>query len=94
MSYYNTTSEAPEQVQIFKTSNNKQDEIVLNIIKSLNKPFSASQIYKRYPVANVPITSIRRSINTLKNTDLISETGERVKGMFGRSELQYNLRKI
>ena len=91
--FYNTTSEAPEQVQIFKTSNNKQDEIVLSIIKSINRPFSASQIYKRYPIANVPITSIRRAINTLKNEDTIMETGERVMGLFGRSELQYNLRK-
>lgn len=92
MNYYNTTKETSEQVKMFSDKNTKQDEIVLSIINDLKRPFSAKDIYKRYPIANTPITSIRRSINTLKDKlGLIQETGERVTGLFGRSELQYTL---
>lgn len=90
MSYYNTTSETSQQVRIFSDKNQKQDEIVLSIISDLKRPFSAKDVYKRFPIANVPITSIRRSINTLKDKlGIIKETGERVEGLYGRSELQY-----
>jgi hypothetical protein len=88
--YYNSTNLEPEQVKIFATDNLNQDDIVRRIIKQLNKPFSASSIYKRYPIANVPITSIRRSINTLMNLNEIEPTGLNVKGIYGKPEKQYH----
>lgn len=90
MSYYNTVSESSQQVKIFSDKNQKQDEIVLSIINDLKRPFSAKDVYKRFPITNVPMTSIRRSLHTLKDKlGIIKETGERVEGIYGRSELQY-----
>ena len=89
--YFNTTQLEPEQTEMFASKNIKQDDIVLGIIKQLNKPFSASSIYKRYPIANTPITSIRRSLNTLMRYNKIEPTGENVSGIYGRGEKQYKL---
>lgn len=52
--------------------------------------FSASSIFKKYP-KKILLTSLRRSLNTLLNEEKIVETGERVKGLYGRSEKQYKL---
>lgn len=96
MSFYNTTQELPEQVQIFTDKNNTQDEVVLKIINKLKRNFSASQVWKRYPIANVPLTSIRRSINTLNTKlglieKLTDENGKNIttKGFYGRPECLY-----
>lgn len=91
MSYYNTTQESPDQVKLYNVSNEKQDDIVLRTIKKLNKPFSCSQIYKAYPIMNTPLTSLRRSVNTLKKRGIIKETGIKVKGIYNRAETQYQL---
>ena len=99
--YYNTTNETPDQVKKFTKINNGQDKKVLSIIRKLDKPFSASLVFLEFSKHggrweiwdNTPITSIRRSINTLKNLELIEETGKRVPGLYGRSELQYKLSK-
>jgi predicted methyltransferase len=89
--YYNTTNETKETVKKFKKVNQGQDKKVLNIIKKITKPFSSSLVWEIYQYPKPPLTSIRRSINTLKNLELIEETGRRVMGLYGRSELQYKL---
>ena len=95
--YFNTTNESKESVKAYKKINAKQDTKVLDIIKTERKPFSASLIYKKYLHKHVmkacPITSVRRSVNTLKNLGYIVETGNRVPGMYGRSELEYRIKK-
>ena len=93
--YFNTTNENKENETKFRNINNGQDKKVLSIIKELKKPFSASLVWRDYAPnyldALVPLTSIRRSINTLKNAGYIEETGKRVMGIYGRNELQYKL---
>lgn len=86
--YHNTTQEAPEQVRLYSDKTRTQDEIIKGIIDNLKKPFSPKDIYKRFPIMNVPFTSIRRSLNTLKKEGFIVETGSKVTGLFGRPELQ------
>ena len=101
MTYFNTTNETPDQVKKFTKINNGQDKKVLSIIRKLDKPFSASLVFLEFSKHdgrweiwdNTPITSIRRSINTLKNLDYIEETGIKVKGLYGRNETQYKLSK-
>ena len=97
MTYYNTTKENKEAVKRYTDINNGQDVKVLDIIKNERKPFSASIIWKRYIHKHIlntcPITSIRRSINTLKKSGYITETGNRVLGMYGRDEREYRLIK-
>lgn len=92
MPHYNTTNEKSEQVKMFELSNMKQEDKVLEIAKEL-KRFSPSDIYKHYPVASTPITSIRRALHTLTNIEAIKKTGEKVKGMFGRNEYQYQIKE-
>ena len=95
--YFNTTNESKENVKKFKKINSKQDTRVLSIIRNENKPFSASLIYKKYIHKHLEepalITSVRRSINTLKRLEYITETGNRVMGMYKRTELEYRLLK-
>lgn len=91
MAYFNTTQETPNTVQEYLNVSNNQKDIVLRTIRRLGKTFSASVVMKNYPVMNTPITSIRRAINTLKNDGVIQETGNRVTGIYGRSELEYKL---
>lgn len=86
--FFNTTNESENQVKMFSEKNKGQNQIVLSIANEL-KTFSASEIFKKYPTASVPITSIRRAINTLKEKGKIRATGNKVKGMYGANELQY-----
>ena len=88
MSYYNTTHETGQQLKIYTDTAKKQDEIVMELAKRVKK-FSASSIYKIYPFPNTPITSIRRSINTLKRMGFIVETGRKVAGKYDRKEAEY-----
>lgn len=96
MTYHNTTQEAAEQVEIFAVKNKDQNATVLRIATAL-KIFSPSQIFNRYPVANVPITSIRRAIHTLfKERKIEKNTYEdgsfkKTLGMYGRNEFQYRI---
>lgn len=92
MSYYNTTSEIGNDLKVYQDKTRTQDQIIKGIIDKLNKPFSPKDIYKSYPIMNTPITSIRRTLNTLKKQGYIIETGNRVNGLFNRSELE--LKKI
>jgi hypothetical protein len=90
--YYNTTNETKETVKKFKKINDGQDKQVLYVINLRGRPFTSSIIWDIFfKEDNIPLTSIRRSINTLKNLELIEETGRRVMGLYGRSELQYKL---
>lgn len=89
--YYNTTNESPVKEREYTAKANTQDGIVLGIIKTFNKPFSSKDVYAEYPVPNTPLSSIRRSINTLMNFKKIAKTGARVTGPYGRSEEQYKL---
>jgi hypothetical protein len=88
MAYYNTTNES--NVTEYLKISQKQDDIVLRTIEQF-KTFTCSEIYKKYPIMNTPITSIRRSVNTLKKKGVIVETGNKRKGLYGRNELEYKL---
>ena len=92
--YYNTTHEPENQVDLFTKLNSGQDQRVLEIVKEMGV-FSASRVWQKYIHVyfkqSTPITSIRRSINTLKKCGYIQETGNRVKGIYGRNEMEYKI---
>ena len=94
MTYFNTTHETDNQVDLFTKINSGQDQRVLEIVKEM-QTFSASRVWQRYIHlyygSATPITSIRRSINTLKKCGYIQQTGNRVKGLYGRNELEYKI---
>jgi len=89
MSYYNTTNEQGEPLKTFKQKALTQDQKLAVEIIELNKPFSASQLWKCYGSYKCPLTSVRRSINTHLKDGFIVETGQKIKGMYGRPETQY-----
>lgn len=87
--YYNTTNEVNPQLTIFKHKATNQDKQIFEIAKKL-KTFSAAKIYNLYP-GNIPITSVRRSLNTLMNSRLIERTGNKVMGIYSRKEFEYKV---
>lgn len=94
MSYYNTTNESGEELKANEAATKTQDEHVKSIIDIFNKytegkTFSPKDVYQLFDHTKTPITSIRRSINTLLNEGYIHKTGEKVEGLYGRKELQY-----
>lgn len=92
MDYYNTTQEFPVQCEMFSKKNKTQNQIVMSIARQLGT-FTPSKIYRNYPIATTPITSIRRSINTLcYKENLIFPTGKKEIGLYGRNELQYKVK--
>lgn len=88
MSYYNTTQVKESDLKDYNNKARTQDQIIKGLIAKLNKPFSFKDIYKNYPIQNTPITSIRRSLDTLKKVGYIEETGLQVMGVFSRKERQ------
>lgn len=88
MSYYNTTQERGNDLKDYQNKARTQDQIIKGMIAKLKKPFSFKDIYNSYPIHNTPITSIRRSLDTLKKQGYIQETGLQVMGVFSRKERQ------
>lgn len=92
MPYYNTTAEPATQCVAFAETNMNQDDTVLEVAKKLKRPFTPSDIYRKYPVANTSLTSIRRSIHTLYHKlHSIEPTGHKRNSLYGRPELEYSV---
>lgn len=89
--YFNTTKESKNQTSLFCAVNAKQNELVLEIATSLNREFGASIILNNFPTNNVPITSIRRALNTLEHRGKICKTGFKQDGIYGRPENTYKV---
>lgn len=92
--YHNTTKESGTQLALYEDLTVQQDQKVLAIIQNLHaegKKISASKIFNEI-VSNVPITSIRRSLNTLEyKLGKVVKTGNKIKGLYGRKENTYTL---
>ena len=88
--YYNSTSQTGENLKSYNAAALTQDETVLAICKTFKKPFSVKDVVNNYPNSTTPITSIRRSINTLcHKQNEIEATGKNTPGLYGRPEAQY-----
>ena len=91
MNYYDTTQETEANKAKYSEKNRTQTQEVANIASRLQRAFSPSEIFNQWPNNKTPITSIRRAINKLCNQGIIEKTGKRVKGLYGRNELQYKM---
>jgi predicted transcriptional regulator len=87
--FYNTTNEKGEELKDFLESNNTQDGYILGAILDIGEEFSPRDLSKIFP--STPVTSIRRSLNTLLNKGFIEKTGNKVEGIYNRPETQYKL---
>ena len=89
MTYYNTNNESAKNRKVFEKKTMKQDDIILSFFKE-TKTFTPSKIWQQFPT-KAPLTSVRRSINTLKSNGKIIETGNKTMGIYGKVEREYKL---
>ena len=90
--YYNTNGHSNPDLEMFTEKANTQDYKLKQFVFKYKKPFSAKDVYNDFQWRDIPITSIRRSINTLLKESFIEETGEKVQGIYSRKERQYRLK--
>lgn len=89
--FYNTANETAIQAELFTEKNESQDEIVIGIFQNVKRPMGASDVFKRYPIANTPITSLRRAITNLSKEGFLMDTGYQKMGMYGKKEKLWQL---
>ena len=89
MTYYNTTQEQGSNLYRSWTKTVKQDELILLVFarnkKLIFTPFQIQDILNEDFDRIFPITSVRRSINTLTNIDALEKTLIKRKGDYGRA---------
>ena len=85
--YYNTTTEAGEALAIARDETARQDARIYNVFTSMTRdgtiylnPWGVLELMQ----SNIPITSVRRSINTLTNQGKLIKTTVKVRGPYGR----------
>ena len=89
MTYYNTTFEKDKNLKQSWIKTAKQDELILMLFarhkKSVFTPFEIQDMLSSDFEINYPITSIRRSINTLTEIEALEKTSIKRKGIYGKS---------
>jgi len=83
--YYNTTKEIDTTEVREKTTS--QNKMILDLFRKYKKLGASDIVLIK---EDIPVTSVRRSINTLKNAGQILETGKQV-GMYNRKEYTYKI---
>jgi Fe2+ or Zn2+ uptake regulation protein len=92
MNYHNTTKEAGETLKEFKGKSSNQDNIILKHFESNPEgEYSADEVWiNLFETEFTPLTSVRRSINTLLKEGLVEkvlteeEEFKKKQGIFGR----------
>ena len=83
--YYNTTNEQDIELETARDSAIKQDSRVLAVFAAHGMSAMLSPwLVKEAMNTDAPITSIRRSINTLTRQDKLVKTTVKVMGPYGR----------
>ena len=87
MSYYNTTRQKGEQLKAAWKKTRSQDNKVMDCFNTHGRatPSEVWLHFNKYE-NNVPITSIRRSITNLTSYNMLSKTGNKKEGIYGRPE--------
>jgi len=90
--YYNTTKESGIPLKEYVDSAESQNDFFTGvfmrhtgIIMSASQAMKISQSYGK----KWPLTSIRRTLNTLEKRGIITKTDTKRKGIYGRPEYQY-----
>ena len=93
MSYYNTTNLSGKDLSRSIEQANKQEEIVMAIFRSKNKPLSPVDVHKVYctHLPQVPITSIRRAITNLTDQGKLIKTDLTGMGEYGKINYKWKL---
>ena len=88
MTYYNTTHEKSKPLEASWARTAKQDALILLIFtknkKSIFTPFEVQELLSSNFNRVLPITSVRRAINTLTKIGALSKTNIKRKGVYGK----------
>ena len=96
MTYHNTLAHEGEQLRSYEAKAMTQDERILwwldnmNWFDSRDQGWTPSELNKEC-LPNAPITSVRRSMNSLTNQGKLIKTDEQRMGPFGRPETVWRL---
>lgn len=91
MEYFNTTDVSPRQLELFTEKATSQSARILKMFIAFpDKELSSSDIFKSGLLGSAPITSVRRSITTLKKKLEIVKVDQK-KGQHGKPESTYKL---
>ena len=97
MSYYNTIHETGREVKESHEKALKQDDIILKVFylypDQFYTPFDIQSILIDSYNKDYPITSIRRSINTLTNKDSLIKTSAKKQGLYGKNNYCWRYNK-
>lgn len=96
MSYYNTTNQTNPNLTESREKAASMDELILRQFKRFpDMEISASMLHRGFKKAGREflLTSIRRSLNTLKNDDHIYQTGNKKPSGLGGEEFLHKLNK-
>ena len=89
MSYYNTTAETGKILDHAWVKSANQDELILSIFvtnrEAIFTPHEVQNILRDDYEKLYPITSVRRSINTLTEREALKKTSIKKKGPWGAS---------
>lgn len=90
-SFFNTNSDKGETLVKHEEKARTQEQKLMDAFTATGRTHGLSpSMLATHPDFNmVPITSIRRGICNLKKRGFIVETGELVKGLYGRNERIY-----
>ena len=90
MSYFNTTNQKADFVELAEDKALNQEQTILHLFNTF-KTMTASDCAKMFECVNTPITSIRRGMTNLKNLGILTKTDNTQIGMYGRPEYVYEL---
>jgi Fe2+ or Zn2+ uptake regulation protein len=91
-SFFNTTNERGQDLSKNVLKAQAQDEKILSYFRR-KKTFliSPTQVWEAIFTASTPLTSVRRSINTLTKKGFLIKTNIKRAGNFGRKEFCWKL---
>lgn len=93
--YYNTTDLKHQELQTATGQAKHQDERILNYFKDHpSSLFSPEEVHAAIFTSQTPITSIRRSMNTLTESLFLEKTNTYKQGMYGKRVHTWRLRVI
>lgn len=87
MSYYNTTKQTPPESLAYRKIAQTQDGAILKFFERHPRQHITPSEVRQWVYHNtVPITSVRRSMNTLTNDGKLVKTEKQKTGPYGRPE--------
>jgi len=91
--FYNTIGLTGDELRNAISDTESQDRNVLKLMKVSGKDLTASDLCYVYDCTfhEVPITSIRRALNTLEKNGYVEKTGKQRMSPYGRPENIYRL---